>query len=81
MFIPQKMKDFNFKSLFFAVKHKQDILFAQDILYAPTVYLVEVYPIEGISHRKRCRGNIRISPFNHSKLEHLMKKMAVILYK
>jgi hypothetical protein len=40
------MKDFNFKYLFFAAKHKQDILFAQDILYAPTVYLVEVYPIE-----------------------------------
>jgi hypothetical protein len=29
------MKDFNFKYLFFAVKQKQDILFAQDILYAP----------------------------------------------
>jgi hypothetical protein len=33
----KKIKDLNFKPLFFAAKHKQDILFAQDILYAPTV--------------------------------------------
>ncbi len=37
MFI-QKNERINCKYLFFAAKQKQDILFAQDILYAPALY-------------------------------------------